>query len=210
MSELETLLAKGDVRAAAALTARRLGDNPNDVEALIAGARLAILNRSYPQATELINRAEAAGSRDAALWRAILADATGDPTAIPQLEQVCATAKRPEPFFVLGRALNQQKQFAKALPRLEKAISLQPEHALAHFQLAYALMELGQLKRGMEHLEKCLRQNPLYVPAYVVMSRMFVGNGQPAAARKLLEQGVKLLPNDPDLKRELANLPPAS
>jgi tetratricopeptide (TPR) repeat protein len=210
MSELEALLSKGDVRAAAALTARRLGDNPNDIEALIAGARLAMLNRSYPQATELIKKAEAAGSQEAALWRAILADATGDPTAIPQLEQVCATAKRPEPFFVLGRSLNQHKQFAKAVPRLEKALALQPEHALAHFQLAYAMMELGQVKRGMEHLEKCLRLNPLYVPAYVVMSRMFVGNGQPAAARKLLEQGVKLLPGDPDLKRELAALPPAS
>jgi tetratricopeptide (TPR) repeat protein len=210
MSELEALLAKGDVRAAAALAARRLGDDPNDREALIAGARLAMVNRSYPQAAELIRKAEAAGSTDAALWRAILADATGDPSAIPQLEQVCATAQRPEPFFVLGRSLNQYKQFARAVPRLEKAISLQPEHALAHFQLAYALMELGQVKRGVEHLERCLRLNALYVPAYLVMSRMFVGNGQPAAARKLLEQGVKLLPNDQDLKRELASLPPTS
>jgi tetratricopeptide (TPR) repeat protein len=210
MSELELLLASGDVRGAAALTARRLEENPADAEALIAGARLAMLNRSYAQAAELLRKAEGAGSREAALWGAILAEASGDRTAIRQLETVCATARRPEPFFVLGRALNQRKQFDRAVARLEKATRLQPEHALAHFQLAYALMELGHLARGMKHVERCLRLNPLYVPAYLVMARMFLRNGQPAEARYLLEQGVKLLPGDADLARELAGLPAAS
>jgi protein O-GlcNAc transferase len=206
MSDLEALLWKGDVQAAAALVSKRLAQNPADTEALLAGSRLAMFSQNFGQAADLINKAEAAGSREAPVWRAILAESTGDPQAMAMLEQVCATATRHEPFFVLGRALNAAGQFARALPRLEKALSLAPEHALIHFQLAHALMELGQVPKGMQHLEKTLRLNPLYTPAYIVMARMLAGNGQPADARKLLEQGVRILPNDPDLKRELASL----
>jgi tetratricopeptide (TPR) repeat protein len=208
MTDLESLLSRGEVDAAAALAARRLGANPADSEALLAQARLQIVRQDYPAAADLIARAEAAGGEDTAAWRAILAEAAGDPRAVSLLETACATTERPEPHFVLGRLLNQHKRFDRARPRLERALALAPGHALAHFQLAYALMELGEVPAGFSHLRECLRLNPLYGPAYLVAARMLAGNGQTSDARKLLEQGLRALPGAAPLQQELARLGP--
>lgn len=208
MSEIETLLAKGDVPAAAKLVEQRLAD-PNDVEAVLAAARLQMLVGDYEKADRLIARAEATKAPEAPVWRAILADATGAPDAIQLLEEVVKISRRAEPHFVLGRALNQREEFARARPHLERAVSLNPDNALAQFQLSYALMELGNVQVGLQHLEKAIKLNPTYTPAIIVMARMLAGNGQPADARKLLEQGLQFNPGDEDLQRELASHPSA-
>jgi tetratricopeptide (TPR) repeat protein len=205
MSEIETLLGRGDVPAAAKLVEQRL-DNPDDMEALLAAARLQMLVAEYEKADRLIARAEAAKAPEAPVWRAILAEAVGAPHAIQLLEEVVQTARRPEPHFVLGRALNQRNEFARARPHLERAVTLNPENALAHFQLAYALMEVGSVQAGLQHLETAIKLNPRYTPAIVVMARMLAGNGQPSDARNLLDQGLQINPGDEDLQRELASV----
>jgi len=209
MSELETLLKKGDVKQAQSVADSRLKSDPNDVEALLVRARVHMAFREVEQAAELITKANELGEPEARLWGAILGDQMGHPDAGRLLEDVCRTATRYEPFFVLGRLLNTQKRFAEARPHLERAVQLDPSQALPHFQLAYALMEIGDVKLGADHLEQTLRLNPLYTPTYLVLTQLLVGNGRPDQAVELLKKGLGLMPGNEKLKAELAKLLPS-
>jgi tetratricopeptide (TPR) repeat protein len=211
--DLEALLKIGDVKAAKQAADERLAENPNDPEALFVRARLHLAEGEADHAAFLISHAEDLKAEETIIWKAILADQIGYPTAQELLEEACTTAKRYEPFFVLGRVLNSKAQFAEAKPYLEKALQLAPDQPVAHFQLAYALLEMGQIKEGVEHLKQCLQLAPIYTPAYLALSRLLEGNGNTEGAKHLLRQGLQLQPEEPELQSELARLitaaPPA-
>jgi Tfp pilus assembly protein PilF len=204
--DLESLMKRGDVKAAKQAADERLASNPNDPEALFVRARLHLADGEADDAAFLISHAEDIGAEETIIWKAILADQIGYPTAQELLEEACTTAKRYEPFFVLGRVLNQQEKFAEARPYLEKALALAPDQPVAHFQLAYALLELGEVKAGVEHLKTCLQLAPIYTPAYLALSRLAEGNGNIEGAKHLLRQGLQVQPDEPELKEELARL----
>lgn len=205
-SELEALMKKGDVKAAKLAADRRLAVNPNDPEALFVRARCHLAEGEADDAAFLISHAEDLRAEEAIVWKAILADQIGYPTAPELLEKACAVAKRYEPFFVLGRVLNQKREFAKARPYLERALTLEPDQPVAHFQLAYSLLELGQVREGVEHLKTCLQLAPVYTPAYLALSRLLEGNGNVDGAKHLLRQGLQVQPDEPELTQELARL----
>jgi tetratricopeptide (TPR) repeat protein len=204
-NDLETLLQKGDVATATRLADQRIAKNANDTEALLVRARLHLNDREVEPATALILRAEDAGDKQAQIWKAILADYVGSGDAERVLTEVCAWSPRYEPYFVLGRLLNAQERFADAKPYLEKALSLFPNQPVAHFQMAYSLCELGDVKQGVDHLKRCL-QMAAYPPAYVVLARLLEGNGDPREALKVIRQGLKNLPDEESLQSEFARL----
>lgn len=204
--DLESLMKAGDVKAAKQAADQRLANNPNDPEALFVRARLHLADGEADDAAFLISHAEDIRAEETIIWKAILADQIGYPTAQELLEEACTTAKRYEPFFVLGRVLNQQEKFADAQPYLEKALALAPDQPVAHFQLAYSLLEQGQVKAGVEHLKQCLQLAPIYTPAYLALSRLLEGNGNTVGAKHLLRQGLQIQPEEPELREELARL----
>jgi tetratricopeptide (TPR) repeat protein len=206
VSDLEALMKKGDLKAAKLAADGRLAVNPNDPEALFVRARCHLAEGEADDAAFLISHAEDLRVEEAIIWKAILADQIGYPTADDLLEEACTIAKRYEPFFVLGRRLNQKRAFAKSRPLLEKAIALAPDQPVAHFQLAYALMELGEVRQGVEHLKECLRLAPVYTPAYLALSRLLEGNGNLEGAKHLIRQGLQIQPDEPDLQQEMARL----
>jgi Tfp pilus assembly protein PilF len=204
--DLEALMKIGDIKAAKQAADQRLAENPNDPEALFVRARLHLADGEADHAAFLISHAEDLKAEETIIWKAILADQIGYPTAQELLEEACTTAKRYEPFFVLGRVLNAKEKFAEARPYLEKALQLAPDQPVSHFQLAYALLELGEIKQGVEHLKECLQLAPIYTPAYLALSRLLEGNGNTEGAKHLLRQGLQLQPEEPDLQQELARL----
>jgi tetratricopeptide (TPR) repeat protein len=206
MSDFETLLQNNDVPAARRLADERLAANPGDVEALLVRARIHIAGNQLDEADAFLGKAYERDPQAALVWLAILAERVRHPDALDMLKEVCETTSRPEPFIVLGRALNDRELYSAARPYLQRALELAPDSPDAHLQMAYALVELGEGQQAIDHLNRCLEVAPRFFPAYVVLSRVFQAAGKTADARKLIEQGLQVLPKHPALRKELTRL----
>lgn len=80
----------------------------------------------------------------------------------------------------LGRSLLGCGRAADALPVLEKAATLNPGYADAHFHLAQALAELEERDRAIDHYKEALNINPRYGAANAALSRLLHGRGRAA------------------------------
>ena len=76
------------------------------------------------------------------------------------LEAVEADANNPGVHFALGHLRRLQNRLAESKIELERAISLDPNHARAHHHLGMTIMYLGQPEAAIPHLEKALQLNP--------------------------------------------------
>jgi len=86
--------------------------------------------------------------------------------AIPLLEKV--TASEPNIRLAqlqLGVSRARQKQYARAIAPLRKAIALEPEDMFAHYELGIALYETGDLKTAAGHFEIVTTRMPNWADA---------------------------------------------
>jgi choline-sulfatase len=86
--------------------------------------------------------------------------------AIPLLEKV--TASEPNVKLAqlqLGISRAHQKQYARAIDPLRKAIALDPEDMFAHYELGVALYETGDLKTAAGHFEIVTSRMPKWADA---------------------------------------------
>jgi Tfp pilus assembly protein PilF len=65
-----------------------------------------------------------------------------------------------EAYQMLGYLYTKEHQLQKAARALEKAVQLDPGHALAHLYLANAYMMLGQRALGEQEYHKALELDP--------------------------------------------------
>jgi tetratricopeptide (TPR) repeat protein len=206
MSDFETLLQNNDVAEARKRADETLAADPANVEALLVKARIHLAENKLDDADAVLGKAYERDPQASLVWLAILAERVRHPDALDMLKDVCETTSRPEPFIVLGRALNDRDQHSAARPYLTRALELAPQSPDAHLQMAYALVELGEGQEAIDHLNRCVEVAPRFFPAYIVLSRVFQAAGKSSDAKKLIEQGLQVLPKHPALRKELARL----
>ncbi|HEY1262489.1 MAG TPA: sulfatase-like hydrolase/transferase, partial [Terriglobales bacterium] len=81
--------------------------------------------------------------------------------AVALLQPVMASASNSYlAQFVMGAALSGHKQFAAAIPFLRRAIELQPDSTSAHFEMGSALLNSGDAKTAVVHLEIVAHRMP--------------------------------------------------
>ena len=81
--------------------------------------------------------------------------------AIPMLERVTMAAPDiPIAQLQLGVAYARQRQYARAVPTLKKAVALQPENMFAHYELAVGEYETGDLRRAAQEFELVAARMP--------------------------------------------------
>src|SRR5437667_5849258 len=92
--------------------------------------------------------------------KAMLNISDGKPErAVPALQQVLAgQANMYLAQYGLGVALAQQRQYAKAVEHLHKAIELQPDSGWAHYEMGASLLKTGDFKTAAVHLSGDPRQ----------------------------------------------------
>jgi tetratricopeptide (TPR) repeat protein len=86
--------------------------------------------------------------------------------AIPQLEIV--TASEPNISLAqlnLGIARAHQRDYGRAIAPLKRAIALDPDRMIAHYELAVALYETGQLKASAGHFAIVAAKMPAWADA---------------------------------------------
>jgi tetratricopeptide (TPR) repeat protein len=88
-----------------------------------------------------------------------------------------------EGWFRLGcvQAIDRPREAAESFRR---AIKLRPDHALAHFNLAHRLRELGDKEGAMAEFEVTLRCRPDYTPARAALKEITLEALGPAKNRK--------------------------
>jgi tetratricopeptide (TPR) repeat protein len=206
----ETLLKSGDLQQARAEAEAALKANPADRRALLALAKLAAFAGDHLQAEIFLNRAAggtAADEADAQLVRAALHMQKGEfQEAADIYMKLAEDPPRAEALYGLGFMMAEAERNDYARKALQKAVELEPDVGVYHFQLSRVLFALGELKDAFEHLEKSLRLNPGHVPSYLVMAIALQAGGELDAAEDILRQGLKVFPEEPNMLEALSNV----
>ncbi|GAB3779673.1 tetratricopeptide repeat-containing sulfotransferase family protein [Dyella agri] len=103
----------------------------------------------------------------------------------------------------LGMVYRQANALMQSANAFRRAVTLTPEHAIAHLNLAYALNALGDVEGAEHELETCIRLEPRHWYAHVLLAqlqRQTAEHNHVARMRELLQQhgndpGAQLLLN---------------
>lgn len=113
------------------------------------------------------------------------------------------------PIVEQGQALLNQGKFAEAIAAFEHATSIQNNFAPAHFFLAYALAQSGQLQRAIAEFQVCLQLDPSTKDAILNIGSNYQSLGDCKNAIVWYERYIKEAPNSPkvsDIKQRIAGL----
>ncbi|HLL04492.1 MAG TPA: tetratricopeptide repeat protein [Myxococcaceae bacterium] len=207
----ETLLKSGDVPQAKTEAELALQRNPADRRALIALAKIAAYEGDAARAEKFLQRSAGgtpADEADASLVRAGLLMQRGEASAA-KVQYTRLTQSQPpraEAFYGLGFLLAEADDNAAAREALARAVELDPDVSVYHFQLARVLFALEKAKEAFHHLEQSLRLNPRHVPSYLVFAIALQAGGELGAAEEILQKGLKVAPDEPHMLKALSNV----
>lgn len=113
-----------------------------------------------------------------------------------------ADAVRADPAF--HRAVNRSayllasmERFAEAEEYFRKVLSLEPQNAVAHFNLGFTLQRLGRHDQAIERFHEATRLDPKIDRAWYGLGMSHAHLGQHAQAAKALEEAALLQPMNP-------------
>lgn len=89
---------------------------------------------------------------------------------------------------------------------LRLSLNSNPSDYKVRWSLCNNLLVAGEMELAKEHAEYLLRHKPLIAAPYQALSRIYVHNGNIDAAIDTLRAGVRLLPENNQLKTELSEL----
>ncbi|MFY1830960.1 tetratricopeptide repeat protein [Myxococcus fulvus] len=209
MNALENLLAQGQLAQAKAEAEKLLTKNPNHRDALVVMAKLALVENKLAQAEGLLAKAEAQGATaQTGLVRANIAAQKGQlDAALKAYQGVLAVEPgRAEAHFGKGMMLIKQGKTPQALEALAQAAKLAPQNPVFRYRWGQVQLEAGQADAGVATLREVISQAPRFVPAYLSLSHALASQEKLVEARKVLEQGLKAVPQQPRLLASLTVL----
>jgi predicted Zn-dependent protease len=86
---------------------------------------------------------------------------------------------------------------SEALPYAEKAVSEQPALSMAQLVLGRSSVETGDLRSGIEHLEKALQLEPDNLESHIALAKAYSKTGRKEDARRERLQCLELTKNEP-------------
>ena len=101
----------------------------------------------------------------------------------------------PGAFFTYGTVLLNAKMFRDAQRALETSISLKPDRAEAHVNLAKALLGQGSTKRAYEEIQAALALNPALEEAWNMKAMVAARLDMPVTAEQSAQEALRLAPD---------------
>lgn len=176
--------------------------SPNNVDALMGLAKLESERLHFGQARKLLERAvESNPSVDyVRIELAKLYLVTGQANNVLRVLEPLREFfdKNPELLRLIGSARLQEGDAVSAIQAFEQRIRLQPNSAMAHYDLAKAYMVKGD-KRGWIELEQSTTMDPEFTPARVAVVRYLQLHGESSRAQAEMTYLRNKLPNDPEV-----------
>lgn len=105
-----------------------------------------------------------------------------------------------------GKALFANGQYQKAVPELEKVVSIDPNFAPAYNYLGKAYAILGELDKAQNCFSKVIALAPTIDEGYLNMGLLLELKGESSKAISYLEKALSLNPNNTKTKTHIANL----
>lgn len=209
---LGELLAAGQLKQAAQRAQRQLERDAGDAEALLALARVALVEGQLARAEELLQRAApTAAARDVGLLRGALALVREDWKAAQ--EHYVSLLRQPSPpaeaWYGLGVARVRLGDPETASEALERAVELEPRSASYRFELGRAWVLQQQPRLALRQFASCLRLNPEDARAWRSVAELLALRGKPRSAQRLLQRGQRQVPGAAVLREPLPVSPAA-
>src|SRR5262249_4840753 len=98
-------------------------------------------------------------------------------------------------YAQLGTALTRLKDYERALPVLQKAISLNADSGLAQYQLGLALYETGDLAGSADHFAVAVEGNPQWADAHFSLASVYARIDRVPDAMTELDKTIELKPD---------------
>lgn len=105
----------------------------------------------------------------------------------------------PEVVVNLGNLYKECGDIKKAVRFYRKALGLEPAHVMAHVNLANCLIELGELDLAESHAQQALAIEGRSQAALHALASVKERQGDFAKAVEILESGVSIFPDHPDM-----------
>jgi arylsulfatase A-like enzyme/Flp pilus assembly protein TadD len=86
--------------------------------------------------------------------------------------------------FVMGAALAGQQQYPQAIEYLRRAIELQPDSTWAHYEMGFSLLNSGDYKTAVVHLEIACSRLPEFAAAHSLLAQAYDHLGRAEDARR--------------------------
>lgn len=147
-----------------------LDRNPQMVPALLTMAEMAIDRERYDDAQATITKVLEINIHQSEAWSllAVIAHLRGQPE-IEKLMRAAALStwpQNPDVDHTIGRKLSQNYRFAEGSQYQRQALTMDPAHPAANFQLAEDLLRLGYDDVGWELAKSVAENDPYNVVAY--------------------------------------------
>src|SRR5262245_8567226 len=111
-----------------------------------------------------------------------------------------------EAFLVRARFLKQENRSDECMRDLDRVFALDPDNGEALVMSAEILQGRGEIRRAKEALRDAISLYPKYVQGYRSLSWLELLGGNQADALAMLERGVSVIPDSPELLTPLADL----
>ncbi len=105
--------------------------------------------------------------------------------------------------FFLGLAFSRMNKSDKAFHHFNTVLSLQPNHARTHGQLAYLYMKMGIINQSAKHYTKLIEINPFDVHAYNNLGVLYLKQYRFEEALKQFSKALSLKPDYTGARKNL-------
>jgi tetratricopeptide (TPR) repeat protein len=119
---------------------------------------------------------------------------TGGPQSVSAVDLNVPKGAKKE--FDEGNKAMASQDWAKAIQRLERAIAIYPQYALAYNNLGVAYGRINEPAKEHAALEKAISLNDHFVPAYLNLAKMSLREQDAARAETLLESALRAEPEN--------------
>lgn len=109
----------------------------------------------------------------------------------------------PEANYRMGVLFMGRDQFAEAARRLEAELEHHPAHDEANRLLGICLVRLGDLDRGIPHLERLAKRRPRDAAVWHALGSGYLAAGRSRDAESTLRRSLRLTPGAPEVLRDL-------
>jgi Flp pilus assembly protein TadD len=204
---LRQLLEEGRIQEVREAAAHHLAQHPDDEEALIALARVALVDGRTEQAEQLLSRVKSeAAQPEVTLLRAGAEIQRGDFARAREHYQVLVRQPLPpaEAWHGLGVALLALGETLAAREAHEQAVALKPHQPGFRFQLGLALAMEKRPRAAAHQWVESLRLEPRDARGYWALAQLLREHGKPRQARRILEAGVRQEPGSQLLREALS------
>jgi len=176
LEEATRLFVTGRFRESEKLAQALVRENPEDVNAALLLARIAINASCFEDAREILERITQAKPRFVAAWHD------------------------------LGTVMKELSEYEQAVTVLENALAIDPENALSHYYLGAALAMAARPEQAVSAYQEAVRLDPQLAGAHIGLGHVLKTVGDQEGGIAAYRRAIELRPNFGETYYSLANL----